>query len=328
MDGTYSVGNLLAGTYTAVAVDTINGLPVRVVSAPFTITNADVVDVDLVLPTAADLTGVSAPPAGQSGLVIIAEDENGAPVNTATATVSGMAGTFGPASTIIIPDVTPVTHSVSVTGNGQTITNPQVNFASNAITVLFVTLPAGPPPVGNSDISGTAELLNGTPVAGITIELWSAGAAIATTTTNDEGNFGFTDVAPGDYSIANVQMLEGFNTVTLSEPFTVTAGVDITGLIVIVPTTDNFVNAAIPSATSGTLIVMGINETNQLVPITIQLDGGTPVGPITNATINNVDLGTPSVAVTASTGTKTIAGVPITANTITVLVVTFPGATP
>jgi hypothetical protein len=328
-NGTYTVGNLRAGTFRVFARETVNGTPVRVDTVPFTITNANVVDENLTLPTATDLTGVTTPSSNNSGLVIFARDQNQQPVE-ASATVSGMAGTFGPASPIIINAVPTTTHTVTVTGNGQVVTIPGVTFTRGAVTVLFVTLESTPP-VGNATVSGTAQLLDGTPVAGITLQLWSNGASVQEKTTNDSGNFEFTDVAAGDYTIVNQQTLAGYNTVAFTQPITVTAGTNITGLKVIVPTEAELVNAAAPSTEDATLVILGINENTQLVPIVAQVSGNdTTFGPMTALAINHVDPGTHTVQAQAtSTGsTITVQNVPIPANTITVLTLTFAGATP
>ncbi|MHB9023272.1 MAG: carboxypeptidase regulatory-like domain-containing protein [Armatimonadota bacterium] len=323
--GDYAIGNLLPGTYSVVAQATVNSIPVRAQSSQFTIVNADVVDLDLTLPTAADLTDVTPPSVNLAALAVFSQDQNGQAV-AATVTVSGMADPFGPAVGIIIDNVPPGTHSVTVTGNDQTVTFPQVFFVAGTMTVLNVTLPSSPP-ADTATITGIVKLSDGEIIGQVPMALLSNGQPVQQITADSEGDFQFTDVAAGQYTIVAQETIDSHPVKTYTAPFTVNEGVDITGFNILMPTTGDLSGIAAPEIDASPLLILAVNENSQYVSVSAVLSGiPTVYGPAAPLPINNILLGTYTVQVTASTGTQTIPNVVIEAATIHVLFLVFPGA--
>jgi len=78
--------------------------------------------------------------------------------------------------------------------------------------------------VANPTISGTVTLEHGTDYSNITVNLTNdLDQVVASTTTDADGNFAFTNVAPGDYTIA----ADAAGYVAISEPLSVVLGSDV-----------------------------------------------------------------------------------------------------
>lgn len=133
-NGTFSFPLVTQGVYRIVSSAIIGGVPVQAVSTTFTVSNANVVAPLLIVPTAFDLSGVTVSPT-QGTLIVFARNLNNFPVQSLVQ-VTGVIGTFGPGSTVVVPAVPLGTATVTANTTLQTITIQNVPFQPGTVTAV------------------------------------------------------------------------------------------------------------------------------------------------------------------------------------------------
>ncbi|QXP61455.1 carboxypeptidase regulatory-like domain-containing protein [Olleya sp. HaHaR_3_96] len=264
-------------------------------------------------------------PGSVSGTIL---DENGDPVSGIVVTLNdGDAGTVDPTATTdasgnyvftnvpvgeyTVEQTTPANTTVvdgDTTDDGDTVVNTDTTDSSIPVTVTAGEVDAdnnfenSPAP---GSVSGTILDDNGDPVSGIVVTLddGDAGTVDPTATTDASGNYVFTNVPVGEYTVeqttpANTTVVDGdttddgdtvvnTDTTDSSIPVTVTAGE--------VDADNNFENSPAPGSVSGTILD----------------DNGDPVSGIV-VTLNDGDAGTVDpTATTDASGNYIFTNVPV-----------------
>ena len=173
------------------------------------------------------------------------------------------------------------------------------------------------PPAATFSISGTiTNSAGGGPLAGVTVTL--TGAASATTTTDASGNYSFTGLANGTYTVTPT--FAGFTFAPTSRNVVI-SNANVTG--------QNFVGTAVPTfSVSGRVILGGIGLIRGLSGVTITLAGGAITRTATtdangNYTVTGVPNGTYTVTPTRAGFVFTPASRNVTVNNANVTLQNF-----
>ncbi len=162
---------------------------------------------------------------------------------TFTATVTAEApGSGTPAGTVTFYDGTTAIDTANLSGGtasyttstlsvgGHTITaqyNATADFAASTSTALDQTINPLPPATLEGEVyndpDGNGTLVAGAGLSGWTVDLESGSARVASTTTESNGDYTFTNVLPGSYTIVVVEDPGYVATVPASGSFAVTA---------------------------------------------------------------------------------------------------------
>ncbi|AUC75560.1 carboxypeptidase regulatory-like domain-containing protein [Olleya sp. Bg11-27] len=349
--GNYSFTNVPVGEYTVEQTTPANTTVVDgdTTDDGDTVVNTDTTDSSIpVTVTAGEVDADnnfenSPAPGSVSGTIL---DENGDPVSGIVLTLDdGDAGTVDPTATTdasgnyvftnvpvgeyTVEQTTPANTTVvdgDTTDDGDTVVNTDTTDSSIPVTVTAGEVDAdnnfenSPAP---GSVSGTILDENGDPVSGIVLTLddGDAGTVDPTATTDASGNYSFTNVPVGEYTVeqttpANTTVVDGdttddgdtvvnTDTTDSSIPVTVTAGE--------VDADNNFENSPAPGSVSGTILDENGDPVSGIVLTLDDGDAGTVDPTVTtdasgNYSFTNVPVGEYTVEQTTPANTTVVDG--------------------
>ncbi|MBN9654118.1 carboxypeptidase regulatory-like domain-containing protein [Halobacillus sp. GSS1] len=238
--------------------------------------------------------------------------------NSSTRTISWNIGNLNPGQTVTLTYGVTGTFTSSGTRNLNTVTASGIDdFTGGQLPVQTVSNTVGV--VSAASITGQVlSGVSGLPLTGVTVELRNAmNVLIATTTTNGNGQYNFTSLTPGSYSLS--YLLNNYMTATRS--VTVTAGQTEVVNVLLTPDPGSITGTV---RTTGNVVIPGaevhlVNNSNVVLSTAITDAQG-------EYTFNGVTPGSYVLTVSASTYQSETRGTTVQSNAATVEDFQLPGS--
>ncbi|WP_129729008.1 carboxypeptidase regulatory-like domain-containing protein, partial [Ectobacillus funiculus] len=240
-----------------------------------------------------------------SGFVLVTVGAGSATYNSTTKTLSWSIGNLAAGGTTTL---TFTVTGIFTTAGARTLETATVNgidsFTGNQIPAATATTAITVQATGGI-VGNVADRSSGLPLADVAVQLQQGSTTIATTITNGSGDYSFTGIAPGTYTLT----FSKANYATLSIPVTVTSG-NITRADTLLTPQPGTITGTVTAAGDGPLANAAVNLTNTAGVLIAQ----TTTNASGQYTFSSVSPGHYNVSVIAANFQSSSSGVDVASN--------------